>query len=152
MQHPTVFANAGRQAAHAMQAYPEYRDEILADPIAALERFGAPVRQLRPFVRRDLEARLSANANPGFDFKCKSCEWGLGAGLAAVGGVAIIPTLIASMESKAAKQIIDVIAAFSGLSFNAVVQVIDAVLALGGTPADLYGELIKKICQAMGAC
>ena len=149
------FTKAVNDAMQAMKKDPNVFFQFATHPLQVLENYGAPISSLEPEAKNELVEQLSISPSEtlaSINFKCDACVYGLGATLAALGGSVIIPTLIASIESKAAVNIINAIAAFTGLSFNAVVQVVQAVLAVGGSPATIYKALIKALCKKSGAC
>lgn len=147
--------DAVNKAFAAMQKDKNLFTQYKANPLQVLESHGVALNNLDASARSELSEQLSVAPSVSssmFNFKCEACKVGVGTTLALVGGAAIIPILLASLQSSAAEHIIQIAASFAGLSFNAVVQVVQAVLQIGGAPAELYQTLIKELCEKMGAC
>jgi hypothetical protein len=144
---------AAKRAVPQLESDRDLRVKFKAHPLQVLEDFGAPVAELRPAIRSDLENYLRNVDFYASASSCWVCEITVGGAIILIGGAAVVVAAAAIAITAPEAPIIIAIAAAVGLESATVAGILGtlASAAVGGA-FTMLGLFISAICEALGSC
>jgi hypothetical protein len=124
-----------------------------AHPLLVLKENGAPVQELNPAQRAELEQRLG-QADLLIASSCYGCKIGLEVALITVGGIAACAvTILLAPEALATAPFIVAAAAWAGIEAATAATIFLATIATVGAAAlAVFNSFIEAICEKIGSC
>jgi hypothetical protein len=124
-----------------------------AHPLLVLKEHGAPVQELNPAQRTELEQRLG-QADLMVASSCYGCKIGLEVALVVVGGVAAcaVAILLAPEALAASAFILAVVEATALAAETCVTIFLTTIATVGTVAAVVFTNFIEAICEEIGSC